>query len=496
MRRTTVLLGLVTSAAVAAGSLTGGTAAADPPGAVAVASAERGAPGSWTRLSTAPVRTTSDASLLRTADGVLHAVYPTLQADGDHLHHTAVSASGATVSQSEIVSGWSAVDAAPALVAGPGGGLRALFGGLRNSDSMDPYTNGRMITSTAPADGATWTLQSVYAGTSTTAYGSYGTAGTTLADGTPVAAYPLNGDVHWHVGTGNDPDGGFSVASCCVYDLAMVRSGDAVWLAWYGNGSTPATNGTFVRQIEPVLGPVLKAPGSSIGTDSLQTGRVALAARAGGGVYAAFCTGYPTCAGIRLWKVGAPSALAVPGSAGMKTLGLSAAPGGRLWVAWSDASATVKASRTNAAATRFGAVRSAGRPAGTSSVYSLSVAAGTARGDVVINTGQGLWHTQLVPGLSLQATPTTWRSGTKKKVRFTATDAGAPLAGVRVVVSGKRCTTASSGRCTIAFPKKLKPGRRTATGTLAGYGAGGVVLKVTKPKKKKKHPHHRVLAAG
>lgn len=488
MRRTTALLGLSglsTSLALVAATLVGGTASAASP----AAPAERGAPGTWTRISAGTVGITQEASLLRTSDGVLHALYPSSGSGGATLRHSSVAPSGATVSLGDpVVSNWSSLDSAPALVAGPDGGLRALFGGLRSSDSMDPFSNGRMITATAPADGKTWTLQSVYAGTTTTAYGSYGTAATTLADGTPISAYPLNDDVFWHAGTGEEPDSTFSVASCCVYDLAMVRSGSAVWLAWYGNGETAATNGTFVRQIEPAVGPVLKAPGSSIGTDSLQTGRVALAARAGGGVYAAYCAGYPTCAGVRLWKVGAPSAALVPGSAGARTVGLSAAPGGRLWVAWSDAGVTAKASRTNPAATRFGAVRSVGRPAGTSTIYSLSVEGGSSRGDVVVNTGKGLWHTQVVPGLSLQAAPASWRSGAKKKVRFAVTDAGAVLAGVVVRAAGKKCTTSSSGTCSITVPKSLKPGKKTATATKAGYGAASVVLKVTKPKKKHHQP--------
>lgn len=491
MRRSTALICLLTSAAVAAGGLVGagGTASAGPPVVSPAASqVERGGPGSWTRISTGTVGIISETSLLRTADGVLHAVYPTRDGDDENLRHTAVSAAGTTLSQQTVVTSWSGIDSTPMLIPGPDSGLRAVFGGLRSSDSMDPFSSGRMNSATAPADGSTWTLQTEWLTTTTNAHASYGTAATTLADGTPLAAYPLNSDVFWHAGSGSDPDETFSVASCCVYNLAMVRSGDQVWLAWYGNGSTAATNGTFVRQIEPALGPVLKAPGSSVGADSLETGRVALAARAGGGVYAAYCSGYPTCGSVRLWKVGASAAAAVPGSAGARSLGLSAAPGGRLWVAWADSSATVRAVRTDATATRFGAVRSAGRPAGATTVYSLAVeGSGPGRGDVVVNTGTGLWHTQVLPGLSLKAAPATWRGGVKKKVRFTASDAGAPLAGVVVKVAGKKCTTAASGSCRITFPKKLKPGRRTATGMKAGYGAGSVVLKVTKPKKKPKH---------
>jgi hypothetical protein len=58
---------------------------------------------------------------------------------------------------------------------------------------------------------------------------------------------------------------------------------------------------------------------------------VALTGRPGAsGVWAAYCHGYPTCTGVSLWGVGAPSALTVRTSGQAGQVGIAAAPGGRL----------------------------------------------------------------------------------------------------------------------------------------------------------------------
>ncbi|SDD81469.1 hypothetical protein [Nocardioides lianchengensis] len=489
MRRTTLLVSLLTATALAASGLAGGgTASADPPSpAVSAAPAERGGPGVWSKLSTGTVGTIHEASLYRTADRVLHVVYPRSEPENKaSLGHAAVRPSGTTALQNSILTPWSIVDATPAVVGGPDGGLRVLFGGQRSTVTGEPYNEGQMYHLTAPAAGTTWTLQTSTVGQSHNAYASYGTAATALADGTPIAAYPLNSTITWHVGTENGPDQSFEVAGCCAYDLAMVRSGGDVWLAWYGNGGSAATNGTFVRRIHPSLGPVLKAPGSSVGADSLQTGRVALAARAGGGVYAAYCSGYPTCTSVRLWKVGAGGAAVVPGSGGAGTVGLGAAPGGRLWVAWGTDPGVVRAVRTDPTATRFGAVRAVGAPAGRTRVYALGVDGGTGRGDVVVNPGDGFWHTQVLAGLTLKASPTTWRAGRKRAVRFTVTDAGNRVAGARVTMAGRACTTGTQGTCRVVLPKRTRPGRKVVRATRTEYAPATVVLKVKKAKKKRR----------
>jgi hypothetical protein len=57
------------------------------------------------------------------------------------------------------------------------------------------------------------------------------------------------------------------------------------------------------------------------------------------------------------------------------------------------------------------------------------------RGDIVVNVGNGFWHTQVIAGLSLHTSPATWRHGSRQKVVFTVTDAHSAVSGATVKVS-------------------------------------------------------------
>lgn len=457
------------------------TAGLSAPGSVSAAppDRERGAPGSWAKISTGGSGTTYHSSVHRTADGVLHVVYPKGTGSADQIGHVAVGPTGAVVSQNDVLPApWTIVDSTPAVVGDGGGGLRVVFGGQRASVIGDYWSDGRMYTLTAPASGASWTLPAAAVGSSHSAYASYGTAATTLADGTPIAAYPLNSSITWHVGTGEGADQTFDVAGCCAYDLALARDGDNVWLGWYANGGTADTNGTFVRQIHPTLGPIIKAPGSSVGADSLATGRVALVARNGGGVHAAYCLGYPNCDNVALWNVGTGKVAKVPASRYAAHIALSPGPSGRLWLSWSNNIPQVKAVRTGRDGTGFTPARTVGMPAGTAAVYDLSLEGSTGRGDIVIQVGDGFWHTQVISGLSLKAKPGVWKHGTKRKVTFTVSDAGDAIGGAKVKVGARKCTTKASGKCAIVFPKSTKAGKLTARASKSGYGGALIKLRV------------------
>jgi len=260
----------------------------------------------------------------------------------------------------------------------------------------------------------------------------------------------------------------------------MANDGGDVWLAWYANGNTPATNGIFVKQILPTAGPTTKAPQSSVGADSMAPmGGIALTARTGGGVFAAYCVGYPNCDHIGLWKVGTDTVREVPSTKYVADIALSPGPSGRLWVAWSDNIPRIRAVRTNVAGTGFGVVKTLGMPASQDGVYDVAIDGTNGRGDVVINTGNGFWHTQVAPGLSLKASPAKFKHGKKQKVTFTVTDAGDAIAGATVKVGSASCMTAAAGTCTVTLPKTTKKGTLVAKATLSGYGAGSVRLKVT-----------------
>ena len=96
-----------------------------------------------------------------------------------------------------------------------------------------------------------------------------------------------------------------------------------------------------------------------------------MATRNGGGVYIAFCKGYPTCDNVVLWKYGTTKLLKVPNSQGASHVAISPAPSGRLWVAFEDEDDNLHAVRSNTTAKQFGAVRTLERPKSAGSVYKI-----------------------------------------------------------------------------------------------------------------------------
>ena len=104
-----LLLSLVAAAAALAPP-----AGADPQ-AKATAVAERGAPGTWTKISTGTGGIGYRSSLQRTADGVLHVVYPKTDGGDDATYgHTAIDADGSVALQNNVlIPGWATVDPTP-----------------------------------------------------------------------------------------------------------------------------------------------------------------------------------------------------------------------------------------------------------------------------------------------------------------------------------------------------------------------------------------------
>ncbi|HEX3825396.1 MAG TPA: hypothetical protein VHV79_13130 [Mycobacteriales bacterium] len=439
-----------------------------------------GGPGHWTKISTGTIDIGDVPSLFRTSNHVLHVAYPKGAGTATQIGTTAINPSGATGAQTDILSGgWSVINATPIVMAGPSGGLRVVFGGQHDLGTGF-YDDGRMYTATSTAAGTTWAISSVAVGDSHSAYGSYGTGGVALADATPVAGFPLNSDFTWHVGTNDLPaDSVYTQSGATMYDSAMVRSGNTVWVAWFSFGNAAGNTGVFVKRIYPTVGPTLKAPGSSHGTNTLETGRVALAARAGGGIYAAYCSGYPYCGAVRLWKVGTSHSIDVPGSKYAAKIALSAAPSGRLWLAWGDNIPVVHAVRTNRAATKLGIVRNVGQPAGQPAIYSLAIDGGIGKADVVINGGSGIWHTQVLPALKLRASPAKWHHGKSKKVTFKVSDAGDAVSGSVVRIGSKHCSTNARGVCTVRFPARYSRGKHIVTAKKSGYATARGKLKVS-----------------
>ena len=467
-------LGLALPAALVAAPSTAAPDTAAPD--TAAPAPGRGAPGTWTKVTTGQVLNISEPGLYRTADGVLHVLYPRQNPSSDDIAFTNIGPTGDVVATGDAVSGWAGLPQDPKVVALPGGGMRLVFGGIHDIYGGDPYGTGQMFSATSDEAGTTWTLAPGALTESHYAYASYGTGATTLADGTPVVSFPLNSTLTWNAGAPSDST--YSMSSCCLYDSTLVRDDDEVWVTYAANGDGASVAGLFLKQLLPTdTGPTFKLPRSSEGADTITPSQsTAFVLRPGGGMYAAYCIGYPTCDRIGLWRFGTDQPVTVPGSKGARDISLSTGPGGRLWIAWTTYD-RVEVVHTATTGTTFGAVRTIKPPAAAESLYGVFVAGTDGSADVLLNNGSALFHQQVLPGLSLGASPRSWRHGTRQKVVFTATDAGAAVDGARVAAAGRSCTTAATGRCSITF-RIADPKRFAATVRADGYGAGTVRLRV------------------
>ena len=111
-------------------------------------------------------------------------------------------------------------------------------------------------------------------------------------------------------------------------------------------------------------------------------------------------------------------------------------------------------------------------------MYSLAVDGTRGRGDIVVNVGDSFWHTQVLAGLTLHATPSKWNHGSRRKVTFAVTDAHQAVKGAKVKVGSNRCTTTRHGTCSITFPASFGKGKHTARASKSGYVAATTGLKV------------------
>ena len=428
--------------------------------AVMAAPAEAGTPGHWTRITPTNGVNIDQASLLRGTDGVLHVAWlqknaadPTKQ----DIATAPVSAAGKLGATVPVETGWAGVSN-PALTSVPGGGLRVFFGGIRTTNGGETQTN--LSTSSAPGAGAPWTLQTGNVAEGGAAYSSPMSAAT-LPDGTPLVAWGSATGVFVHRGLtpgSGDTDRQAPLGGCCGYDagLAVDGASGAAFVAWYSNAT--GHEGVFAQGVDS--GAAQLMPGTVVnGNSNPQLARTPIAGRPGkAGVYVAYPGGYPTADRVLLWKVGsATSATLDKGGADHRGVTLAAAPDGRLWVLWGQRIGDrlrVFARRSNPAVSQFGAKVAIAPPPGGDQIWKLDANAQAGPVDVVgsFTTPGALsaWHTQIRPGLTLEV------SRSKQTVKVRVLDAGDPLGGVKVSISGDSGTTASNGRVTLTLKKGAK----------------------------------------
>lgn len=454
-------------------------------------SAWAGGPGVWTRLAT--VDNSSDTvGMLRTANGTLHLVWLAKKAsDGTHAYGTStISVAGKLLATGTALSNWATLGPDPQLV--PDGlSMRLVFEGSTGASGC--YFDGAVFTETS-ADGSSWNLVQGSLSSSTAGVGNL--AATAESDATtPVATFA--GGQLFHVGVdpscpAASPDGRTTVApGNTPSNPAIVTAQDgSVWVATFQAFSK---EGYWVQQILPSQDAPMEAPGSAstASQNNQPLEPVAIAARVGGGVYMAYCsaTSRQPCAHIDLWKVGSPRVNVVPGS--QNTTGarvaLTADPLGKLSVAWyNEAKNVIHSVRTDTTATKWGIVRTTKPPRNTSGFTDIQTQGSSGRLDVIIvnqlsTTGFpiDIFQTQILPGLSLTAKPSTFSHKKAGTVTFTVTDAGQPVAGAVVSCLGKRGKTAATGKVKLKFHERRAAGRQGCTAASFGYSVGQTTIKVT-----------------
>jgi len=454
-----------------------------------------GGPGKWTKIpTTGKVDGFDQAAMFRTPDGKLHVVWKVhLGANKENLRWATISQAGKLLASGNVLpSNWGTIDVTPHLMKFATAGVRVVFKGAQSTSGF--FSTGSVYTSTSP-DGQHWTLEHVSMSSHTVLNGTL--AATAENDGTPVGAVGLNDALFVHVGI--DPAAPAGVIdttftqpnTTAMLNQTLVTDTDgSVWMAWY-RWTDEATQGVYVQKILPSAGPAQKAPSSGIAANlNAPLEQVALAARAGGGIFVAYCVPTKTkqCAQVDLWKAGAAKARLVPGSktGGASRVAIAAGPQGRISVAWIDVTKNViRAVRTNTTGTAFGPVRTVKVPPKAFVYDPLEIEGSSGRLDIVANVVSGatgfpiqLWHTQILPGLSLKASPHTF-SHTGATVTFTVTDAGQPLANAGVSCLGHKGKTNANGKATIHFPSGTPKGNAVATASKGGYNSAKITVKVT-----------------
>ncbi len=459
--------------------------------------AARGGPGAWTML--AKVDNGFDyPGIVRTSDGKLHVVWrKKLQNNKFAYGYTTVALNGATANSGTALTNWEGLEEDPVLVH-DGNAMRLLFkGGIDTGGGF--FSRGSVYTLTSSIAGTSWSLPNESVMQRTTLNGTFGA--TAEQDDTPVAVAAENATLYIHEGTDPSapaaaPDTTVSLSTGDYFNQsAATASNDSVWIAYYRAFSNPAgLDGYYVQQIFPSKGQPMKAPASHINTlDNEPRQAVAFIARKQGGLYMAYCaqSQAQACDHVDLWKVGAQSPMVVPGtSSGTITrVALAAGLQGRLSVVTGDPTkGTINAVRTNMSATGFGVVRSMKMPKNWFIFNTLEAEGTFGRLDIVGNFLMSqspnpieLWHTQILAGLTLTASPAKFANTAAHTVTFTVKDAGQPVKGAKVSCKGlaKTDTTDSAGKATLQFPKNIATGKHVCTAGAQDYNPGKATITVT-----------------
>jgi hypothetical protein len=442
----------------------------------------------WTQVTDSDGRNIDEVGVARTEDGVLHVLWRKRTGPSqEEIRHTPISATGSVGASTPAAIGFASVEN-PAVVVMPDGSLRMFFGGLTVAAGG---RDGVQSASAAPdAAASPWTLTGARVSSTRSAIPD-GVGAAVKPDGTPAFTYAYSFVVGFHVGLNSAETDLDLIGSnaCCGYNPQVAFDADGTgYVAWFSN--VEGQVGTYVQEVTPSLGDQVLAPESATGGKALATSqRTPLVARVGGGVYLAYCSGYPTCTRVLLWKVGATTPVEVATGTDVEAVTLAGAPDGRLWITWEDAATgTLYSTRTDTDAKAVASPVPFTPPPGTDTVWKLTtdatdsevavLAAATVRTGTT--TGLATWYTTVEPGLTVGV------KATKKHTDYTVTDFGKPVAGVKIVAGSKTLTTDKKGTATgaraPATVEVSKSGYATLTiPTSSTAGAAGTPTTTARP---------------
>jgi hypothetical protein len=451
--------------------------------AVALALAPAAHAAGWHQVTASDGANTDQVSLLRTGDGDLHVAWRHGAPNADALMHTTIGLDGKIGATSTVAAGWTDIQN-PAIVSVPGG-IRMFWGSIRSTVSSE--TNTAMSTALSSDGGTTWALQEGNVVQDGTQAAASATAAATLPDGTPLQTWAGTLGTWVHSGLTPATQSFDLQAPLGQYGylpgIAVDPAGRTV-VAWYSsaNGHLGVHAQDVAADGSPV-GSAVNMPGTS-DMQFGQTGRTPIAARAGGGFYVAYATGYPSLNRIRVWRVGASTSTLLAKAVGGASATVAADGKGRVWVVWEDdhgAAPVVYARRSNTAGTVWGATVVAGKPKGAASAYAVDAStigdfAVDVFGSFALGSGTPLatYTRRILPGLTLlvRGTP---RRGRDTALQFTVLDAGEPVRGAKVTAGGVSGTTSATGKVTLTVHAGSK---LTARVTAPGYTAAARTLKV------------------
>jgi hypothetical protein len=423
--------------------------------------ASAGTTTTWSRVTDPSGGNGDEVGLARTRDRVLHVVWRLQVGAEESVRHTTIQPNGTVGAATTAVGGLRGLSD-PELALSQDGGLRLFFG------AIVPTPSGVQMSS-AGAAATSWT------GPAKISFDQQGggPGATVDKNGTPILAWSAGTNTYYKIGTDASQQDGFLGPSpkCCYYDpeVAVDEASGAAFVAYHSNVS--GEPGLFVRQIMPSLGAPQLAPRALTNGSFLQPDhRMPLVARQGGGVFLAYCSGYPTCKDVLLWRVGGRPLVVSKGGKDVEDVNLARGPDGRLWVMWADSGLHV--ARTNRAANKVGAIVGVAPPPGTTFLWDVFGEGSLVPLDLLAHVSVGsaiaTWHRQVLPGLSLSC------AARAKTVRCSVSDAGDPVTGASVKLGGKQLRTGGQG----TVSTKLGPGTFTAAASKPGYTGASARFRV------------------